>query len=88
VWLPKRIRPAKEGVVSRMNTEQAECLKYNTCGLIEVIERYVESMKSNGMPKKEVKKIESHLDYLFQLNQKYVKLSTTSQQECKAESEQ
>lgn len=58
-----------------MNKEQADCLKYNTCGMVQYMESILESMKVNGLPKKEIKIVDNAIDNILELNQKYVRLS-------------
>ena len=57
-----------------MNPEQIECLKRNTCGMVENMETIFEAMKENGMSMKDQDKVDDAINVIYRLNQKYVKM--------------
>jgi len=58
-----------------MNKAQAESLKSSTCYMIENMESALGDMDEHGLPEDEKIAINNAIDIIFELNQKYVKLS-------------
>ena len=52
-----------------MNKQQIEFLKYYTCRILDEQQNMEEVMKSHGIPKKHIKKMNDALDLIFEVNQ-------------------
>jgi len=54
---------------NKMNKKQIEFLKSYTCGILEKYEDIDAIMKSHGIQKKHIKKMNNAFDLIFEVNQ-------------------